>query len=227
MSGAGKSFVARGLGLMLVLAAAAPAVGAREASGPRSAVEDDPGRILSNIRPDYRRYINALRPLDGAGASVRSRRVYMALVRPGADDPGSRHSAPFAGPGSRNDVLYDRHSISGDRSPAWSELLLDHEYFHARHLAGATKLPLPAGVSAEVEWHFFEAAAWAFNVAEARSSRYTGLQPDEFREALDHYGEHYRALRRLLRVEAPATWPRLADLLSRPDRFLRKDDPSR
>src|SRR2546425_5148737 len=48
-------------------------------------------RALASMRPDYTRYIFSVRPLaPGIG-----RRLYMALVRPGATDPSVHGSAPF------------------------------------------------------------------------------------------------------------------------------------
>src|SRR2546422_4611981 len=129
-------------------------------------------RALAGMRPDYARYIFSVRPLaPGVG-----RRLYMALVRPGATDPTGHGSAPFAGRGARNDIVYDEAAVSSGHSVAWSRLLLDHEYFHARHMAGATLLPVARGDSLEVERHYNEAAAWGFNVAEARAGQYTGLR---------------------------------------------------
>lgn len=184
------------------------------ASGPGSL---EPGSLLGAIRPDYPRYIGHLRPLAaGAVDRIEALRIYMALVRPGAADPVSPASAPFLGPGVHNDILYDAASLGGGRSAAWSSLLLDHEYFHARHLAGATSLPLPGRVAPDVERHFYETAAWGWNVAEARAGRYPGLRPGEFREALDRYGEHYAALRSLTRDSRPAAWASYSDLLRRP-----------
>lgn len=177
-------------------------------------------RALATMRPDYMRYIFSVRPLaPGVG-----RRLYMALVRPGATDPGGRGSAPYAGRGARNDIVYDEAAVSSGHSVAWSRLLLDHEYFHARHMAGATLLPVARGDSLEVERHYNEAAAWGFNVAEARSGQYSGLREDEFREALDRLGEHYAALRTLLKDADPKRWSRLSELLSRPDRLIETAD---
>jgi hypothetical protein len=212
-------------GLALLLLPGTLPVGAVSLPAPRGG--PDPGAILSEIRPDYRDYILALRPLPSGAAAGAVRRVYMVLVRPGAVDPSSRESAPLAGHGARNDVLYDRSSLNGPRSEAWALLLLDHEYFHARHLAGATSLPLPEGVGPEAARHFFEAAAWGFNVAEARAGRYPGLRPDEFSEALDRYGEHYRALRALTREPAPQAWALFSHLLLDPVRLLRTNGSPR
>ena len=177
-------------------------------------------RALARLRPDYSRYIFSVRPLaPGVGG-----RVYMALVRPGATDPSGRGSAPYAGPGARNDILYDEAAVSSGHSIAWRYLLLDHEYFHARHMAGATLLPVARGDAAELERHYNEAAAWGFNVAEARAGQYPGLREDEFREALDRLGEHYTALRAILKDADPERWNRVSELLRRPDRLIETTD---
>ncbi len=204
-----------------------PVPGAAPADPPVVPTAADPGGLLSFLRPDYRTYIGEVRLVEGG----REQRIYMALVRPGATDPSRPESAPFAGPGARNDILYGRASVSGDRSLAWSLLLLDHEYFHARHLAEATSLPLAGRADPEVERHFYEAAAWGFNVGEARAGRYPGLRPDEFREALDRYGEHYAALRDLLKEREVGLRGSLSDLLRIPaglvsaDRVTRSGSP--
>jgi len=181
---------------------------------------DPPGLIqaLASRRPDYTRYISSVRPLaPGVG-----RRLYMALVRPGATDPRERGSAPFAGPGARNDIVYDEAAILSDHSLAWRYLLLDHEYFHARHMAGATLLPVPRGEPAELERHYNEAAAGGFNVAMARAGQYSGLREDEFREALDRLSEHYAALRALLKDSDPERWSRVSELLREPARLIER-----
>jgi len=193
-----------------ILAAASPPPAPTTTAAPGGAV-DRAEILLRDLHPDYRVFVHAIRPMDEVAATGSP--VYMALVRAGADDPRRRDSAPYAGPGARNDILYDPGVLGGARGPAWTLLLLDHEYFHARHLAGATGLPLPLRTGAGIERHFFEAAAWGYTVGEARAGRYTGLREEEFREALDRYGEHYRALRVLTREENPALWSSLADPL--------------
>jgi hypothetical protein len=183
---------------------------------------DSPGllRALATRRPDYTRYISSVRPLaPGVG-----QRLYMALVRPGATDPGKRGSAPFAGLGARNDIVYDEAAILSGHSTAWRYLLLDHEYFHARHMAGATLLPVARGDAVELERHYNEAAAWGFNVAMARAGQYTGLREDEFREALDRLSEHYASLRALLKESDPERWSRVSELLRQPDRLIERAD---
>jgi hypothetical protein len=169
--------------------------GSAALAGPAATMPDtDPAeRLLASLHPDYREFIDTIRPLpEGEGTRVS---IYMVLVRPGAADATSHASAPFAGRGARNDILYDPAVLRSDRSTAWTQLLLDHEYFHARHLAGSTSVPLPQGAGAGWERHWFEAAAWGWSVEQARAGRYPGLRETEFREALDRYGDHLRALR--------------------------------
>ncbi|HYV19359.1 MAG TPA: hypothetical protein VFC25_10060 [Verrucomicrobiae bacterium] len=158
------------------------------------AASTDPAEsLLASLHPDYRQFISSIRPLaEGEGTRAS---VYMVLVRPGASDATSRTSAPLAGQGARNDILYDPGVLHSDRSMAWRQLLLDHEYFHARHLAGSTSVPLPSRAGAGFERHYFEAAAWGWSVAQARAGRYPGLREAEFREALDRLGDHLRAMR--------------------------------
>ncbi len=194
--------------------------GAADSAGPLPAPQEPP---IAALRPDYRLYIGDVRRLDLGAPDRRpsDRPVYMALVRPGSAGARGAESAPLAG-GARNDILYDPAGIGPGRSPAWTLLLFDHEYFHARHLAGTTSLPLPGRVPPEIERHFYEAAAWGFNVAEARAGSYPGLRPGEFREALDRYGEHFAALRALMQERDPAAWRALSDLIRQPPALITK-----
>jgi len=196
------------------LAGGAPASAAlREPGGTTGfAIQAEAGAALlsddlAGLHPDYALYIGGLRPIEAAP----SRRLYMALVRPGANDPSRSASAPLAGPGARNDIVFDRSALDDRRSEAWRRLLVDHEYFHARHLAGATSLPRPASDRPEIQRHFYEAAAWGWNVGRARAGLYPGLRPAEFREALDRYGDHYRALQSLLAQEGTLAVDRRLD----------------
>lgn len=176
-------------------------------------------RALSSLRPDYKVYIGALRPL----APDDGRNIYMALVQPGATGTDDRASAPLAGPGARNDIVFDERAIREGHSGAFILLLLDHEYFHARHLARTTTVPPAGRVPIEFERRFSEAAAWGFNIAEARAGRYPGLRLDELREALDRYRDHFLALRSLVGREDPGQWDHLALALRRPDLVTTRD----
>ena len=189
--------------------AEAPGAGTEAASLPTAGELQS---ALEGMRPDYAAYIGGLRAIEPDPR----RGIYMALVQPGAADPRSRGSAPLAGPGARNDIVFDAVAVTTGHTAAFRLLLLDHEYFHARHMAGATSVPLPEAVPAEIQRRFNEAAAWGFNIAEAREGRYPGLREDEFREALDRFRDHYTALRGLVERDFPRAWETMADLLRRP-----------
>lgn len=195
-----------------LVTACAAALALAAGLGTARAAIDPAEALLAGLHPDYGDFVRAVRPIASPSTPSEAS-VYMALVRPAADDPARRESAPLAGRGARNDVLYDPAVLSGGHSEGWVLLLLDHEYFHARHLAGATDLPLPLRSGVGVERHFLEAAAWGYTVSEARAGRYPGLRPEEFREALDRYGDHYRALRDLTQEDAPRLWASLSDPL--------------
>jgi hypothetical protein len=215
MSFSSKARRAMVLGLAILFGAARQTPLRAAPAGDLSA--DPVELLLLSLHPDAAAYVGSVRPLPEATPGA-EQTVYMALVRPGADDPTAAASAPFAGPGARNDILYDPAILAAGRSAGWTLLLLDHEYFHARHLAGATTLPLPRRTGAEVEHHFCETAAWGYTVEQARAGRYPGLRPDEFREALDRYGDHYRALRSI--AQGSDTWPSLEAPLLQPVAFV-------
>jgi hypothetical protein len=190
------------------------------AGGPGPATAQDPvlptvqtlEAALAGLRPDYAAYIGGLRSIDPDPG----RGIYMALVQPGATDPRARGSAPLAGPGARNDIVFDARAVTDGHTGAFLLLLLDHEYFHARHLAGTTTVPLPETPGMEIQRRYNEAAAWGFNIAEARDGRYPGLREDEFREALDRFRDHYTALRRLVEGTDGEAWRAMAGALQRP-----------
>ena len=189
----------RRLAWLSAIAAIVCAAGRASAAGGELA--DPAESVLQALHPDYRAWVKTVRPLrpgDGERASV-----YMALVRQGAGDAVSGSSAPLLGPGARNDIVYDPAVLGVGRSPAWVQLLLDHEYFHARHLAGGSAVPLPQGLSPAAARHYYEAAAWGYTVARARAGSYPGLRGAEFREALDRYGDHARALRQMTGRSVP------------------------
>src|SRR2546425_133823 len=150
-------------------------------------------------------------------------RLFFDVESTGLSKYMERPHATTRRPGARNDIVYDAEAILKGHSLAFRYLLLDHEYFHARHLAGGTLLPLASGAGADIERHYNEAAAWGYNVAEARAGRYPGLRSDEFREALDRQGEHYAALKALIKEKDPGRWGRIAELLRQPVLFVKTD----
>ncbi len=192
---------------------AAPAEGLPSPAAPAPMTAGTLARELGAFRPDFPIYIGSLRPIAG----VTGRRIYMALVQPGATDPTRVASAPLSGRGARNDIVFDARAVMDGHTEAFRRMLLDHEYFHARHLAGTTSVPAPRNVPADLQTRFSEAAAWGFNVAEARAGRYAGLRPDEFREALDRYRDHYAALKTMAAGRTGLEWEEIVEALRRPD----------
>lgn len=202
--------------------AAAPVAGFPPAAGPQPETAALLARDLGSIRPDFSAYIGSLRPFNDAPG----RRIYMALVQPGATDPTRLASAPLSGTGARNDIVFNARAVMEGHSDAFRLLLLDHEYFHARHLAGTTSVPAPRSLPADLQTRFSEAAAWGFNVAEARAGRYGHLRPGEFREALDRYRDHYAALKALAAGRPGIAWAGVSETLRRPDLLEACPDPA-
>src|SRR3989442_11403417 len=86
--------------LLLASALCVPAGTLPQAASRRDGGADfAPGTILSALRPDYRRYIGEMRPMEMNGLiEPAMRAIYMALVKPGATDPTRRESAPLTRP---------------------------------------------------------------------------------------------------------------------------------
>lgn len=157
--------------------------------------------VLAEMHPDYRTYIGDVRPFpDG----VDPRNVYMGLVRPGGRDPRRREDAPESRASGRYDLLVAPGTAAG--STAWTRLLLDHEYFHARHLARADHLPAPAFADPSANRHYHEALAWGQNLERTREGAYGGLPLHRLAEAQERYGKHRAALRQYVLRRQPAAW---------------------
>ncbi|MCI0658977.1 MAG: hypothetical protein L0170_18140 [Acidobacteria bacterium] len=156
------------------------------------ATSDDFQRILAAMRPDYANYIGAIR-----AGSTRFHPVtlYMGLVREGGIDPTSLEDAPLIGRGVRNDVVVYADSREAGRSDGWAMLLIDHEYFHARHLARGDNTPVPSFGSEEVDRHFYEAVAWGYNLAQAEEGEYPTLTHADYLEAFRNYTMHFESFR--------------------------------
>lgn len=156
------------------------------------ATSDDFQSILAAMRPDYASYIGAIRP-----GSTRFHPVtlYMGLVREGGKDPTMLEDAPLVGHGVKNDVVVYADSREAGRSEGWAMLLIDHEYFHARHLARGDNTPVPSFGSSEVDRHFYEAVAWGYNLAEAEEGEYPTLTHADYLEAFRNYTMHFEAFR--------------------------------
>ena len=159
--------------------------------------------MLGELRPDYLQFVREIRRLPGSTAPAGH---YMALVRPEGNDPLDPDDTPEAGPEVRNDIIFYFDSFEMDRTPAWRLLLLDHEYLHAKHLGGGHKLPLVSFGSQENDRHFYEAAAWGFNVSEAIRDAYGALSDREWAEVRSNHLRHRIAFRKLIERRQPSAW---------------------
>jgi hypothetical protein len=167
--------------------------------------------LLDTMHPDHGRYVRAVRPApSGAAAS----HLYLGLVNPRGRNPMRATDVPLPGAGRRYDLLV----FPG--SPAWTEpwtrLLLDHEYFHARHLARGDQIPRPTFDKPGANHHFQEALAWGYSVRRAAAGAYGNLTRKRQQEALQRYREHRRAFARYVRKRQPAVWEYYARLLPEP-----------
>lgn len=177
--------------------------------------------VLRALRPDFQRYIHAVR-VTPPGSSASD--LYLGLVRPGGRDPRRPDDRPQAGAGRRYDLLVPVQPAALPTSPAWLRLLVDHEYFHARHLARADALPHPTFPSAAANHHFQEALAWKYNLERLLAGDYGLLEPRREREVEQRYHEHRRSFARFVRRRQPQVWPyydrflpaRLEDRTARP-----------
>ncbi len=159
--------------------------------------------MLGELRPDYRQFVREIRRLPGSTTPAGH---YMALVRPEGNDPLDPDDTPEAGPEVRNDIIFYFDSFELDRTPAWRLLLLDHEYLHAKHLGGGHQLPLVSFGSQENDRHFYEAAAWGFNVTEAIKGIYGPLSDREWAEVRSNHIRHRNAFRKMIERRQPSAW---------------------
>jgi hypothetical protein len=153
---------------------------------------DDFQRILAALHPDYSRYIGAIRP---GLTRFHPATLYMGLVRSGGKDPTSLDDSPLLGRGVKNDVVVYVDSREAGRSDGWAMLLIDHEYFHARHLSRGDNTPVPSFGDPEIDRHFYEAVAWGYNLAQADEGEYPTLTHADYLEAFRNYSMHFESFR--------------------------------
>jgi hypothetical protein len=155
--------------------------------------------LLASMHPDHGRYIRAVRAApEGSGSEL-----YLGLVSPGGGDV--YRDAPL--PGARRQ--YDLLVFPDDgpaRSEAWSRVLLDHEYFHARHLGRGDRLPRPTFAKDAANRHFQEALAWGHNARKVLEGAYGELPEHRRREVLQHYRKHREAFARYVQRQQPSAW---------------------
>jgi hypothetical protein len=159
--------------------------------------------ILVAMHPDHARYIRSVRTAP-AGASRAN--IYLGLVRVGGNDPRDPADAPRPGAQQRYDVLVFPPPTATSWSDGWRRLLVDHEYFHARHLARGDRLPHPTFARASANRHFQEALAWGYNLQRMAENSYGTLPENRRREVLQHYQRHRQALARYVQREQPSAW---------------------
>lgn len=186
------------LPITVLLLLALPTAGAAAAPEPATARLE---AMLAEMHEDYHRFIREVRP---AGAAVAN--VHFGLVRPGGTDPRHPEDAPRPGHRRRYDLIVFGADPGPGDGEAWARLLLDHEYFHARHLAHAAGLPHPAFDSRRAQRHLYEAVAWGYSLERADDDAYGVLPGPRRDEVLDRYRRHRRAFRTYVTQREPRAW---------------------
>lgn len=180
----------------------------------------DPAALLREMHPDCAKYVLSVRTVSLHEASVSPEGIYSGLVRPGGADPRLAEDAPRSGKGVRNDIVIFPSPDEGRRGLAWWRLILDHEYFHARHLARGWRTPLVDFGDAETNHHYYEATAWGYVLGRALAGVYGDLRPADVREARAAWVRHAEAFRRFVLDRQPSAWAhfrRFVDVKSEPE----------
>ena len=183
------------------------------AAGVPIATSDDFQSILAAMHPDYANYIGAIR---GGSTRFHPSTLYMGLVREGGNDPTLPDDAPLLGHGVKNDVVVYADSREAGRSLGWAMLLIDHEYFHARHLARGDRTPVPSFGNPEVDRHFYEAVAWGYNLVEAEEGEYPTLTHADYLEAFRNYTMHFESFRDYILRKDHHAWAHYRRFLPEP-----------
>jgi hypothetical protein len=164
---------------------------------------DDFEKLLASLHPDYAQYVGSIRMGEGR---FHPPTLYMGLVRSGGMDPTLRDDAPMLGRGVKNDIIVYADSREAGRSLGWGLLLIDHEYFHARHLARGDATPTPSFGDAEIDRHFYEAAAWGYNLVQAEEGEYPSLTHADYLEAFRNYTMHFEEFRDYILRRDHSAW---------------------
>jgi hypothetical protein len=196
-----SGLISRGrlLGAAGLCAAASFAAEARAA--PR-----DPAELLAALHADAGKYVRAVRVVSLHAAAVSPEAIYSGLVRPGGRDPRLPEDAPRVGRGERNDVVVFASALDPARSPGWLLLILDHEFFHARHLARGGRTPLADFADDAANHHYYEATAWSYVVDRALRGAYGELGARDLREAAGALKRHRDAIRTFILGRQPSAW---------------------
>lgn len=195
------------LGILLALCPPARAVTARA----------DPAGRLEDLHADWTRFIREVRVISVQGASVSPAGVYSGLVRPGGRDPRISGDAPVSGREARNDVIVYPSALDPRRAPGWLVLILDHEYFHARHLARDARVPLVDFGDTRANHSYYEATAWSYVLERAREGVYGELAAADLREINATYRRHLDLFREFVMETQPSAWLHYGRFLTSPD----------
>ncbi|PYQ12534.1 MAG: hypothetical protein DMH00_05760 [Acidobacteria bacterium] len=194
-------------GALILLTSFAAAAGVPVETG------DNFERILSGLHPDYPNFVGGIRQGE---TRFHPPTLYMGLVRPGGKDPTRLDDAPLLGRGVKNDIIVYADSREVGRSPGWGMLLIDHEYFHARHLARGDRTPVPSFGDAEADRHYYEAVAWGYNLAQADEGDYPTLTHADYLEAFRNYTMHFEAFRDFILRHDHGAWAHYKRFLPEP-----------
>lgn len=159
--------------------------------------------LLLDLHPDYNRYIGKIRY---GRTRLRPASLYAGLVRSGGVDPRDPDDAPVRRRGATNDLIIYSDTWDASRSVAWLRLLADHEYFHARHLAGGAQVPLAGFENARADSDYLEATAWGHVLERAAAGAYGELAPREWTELRGHYRRHQERFRQFVMDRQPPAW---------------------
>lgn len=198
--------------IVLIVGAVFPAHAAepsREAASPAD--------LLRVLHPDFAKYLRRIRVVSLQAASVSPYGIYSGLVRPGGRDPRIREDAPLSGAGVRNDVILYPDAVDPSRGTAWMMLILDHEYFHARHLAGKAGVPLVDFGEAAANHSYYEAVAWSYVLRRARAGVYGPMSVPDLRETAANYQKYYARFRSFIEERQPSAWLHYGRYLPSPD----------
>jgi hypothetical protein len=168
---------------------------------------------LASMHPDYSRYIHEVRY---GRSRLRPAYLYAGLVRRGGSDPGDPADGPKTGLGALNDLIIYADTFEPWRTTAWRLLVIDHEYFHARHIARGYNVPLVGFGRPAVDSDYLEAMAWAHVLRRAADGAYGDLSRAERAEAGSRYGEHYDRFRRFIMQAQPSAWAHYGRFLPEP-----------
>lgn len=203
----------------LVLSLAASDEGAVPAPRPGQATTPaHVAALLSDLHPDYARFIGTIRY---GRTRLRPATLYAGLVKSGGADPRDPGDAPVRRGGAPNDLIIYADTFEPWRSAAWRRLIADHEYFHARHLAGGFAIPLAGFQDAAADGDYLEALAWGYVLERARGHVYGDLAPGEWSELRSRYSRHQERFRRFILARQPPAWAHYGRFLPDEDAAIR------